>query len=1056
LAHVDSATKLNAMNAFSEYLAAVQKEHGAGDATEHTHRPALKTLIESTGKGVTATNEPKRILCGSPDFQVIRKGVPLGHVETKDIGANLDEMERGKGPHGEQFIRYRDGLPNWILTDYLQFHWFVGGEKRLAARLAESDAKGRVKLLPDGEEGLSRLLTAFFQQPALTVASAKELARRMAGMTRIIRDLMAGTFEHEKEQGWLHNWLAAFRETLVPDLDEKRFADMFAQTLAYGLFAARVHAPPGKPFSREMAAYNLPKTNPFLRKLFAEIAGVDMPGSIAWAVDDVVELLKHADMVEILADFGRGKGKEDPVVHFYETFLAAYDPKMREVRGVYYTPEPVASYIVRSVDCLLKTHFHRRKGLADENALILDPAVGTGTFLYFVIEEIRRKFSKQAGAWDGYVAQHLLKRVFGFELLTAPYAVAHLKLGMQLQETGYRFDSDQRLGIYLTNTLEEAAKKSRHLMANWISEEANATAEIKRDKPIMVVLGNPPYSGVSANRGEWITRLLADYRFVDGEPLGEKKVWLKNDYIKFLRFGQWRIEQTGHGVLAFITDHSYLDSPTFRGMRRHLQNVFDDIYILNLHGNAKRRETAPDGSADENVFDITQGVAIALFVKRREKGVHAVHYADLWGDRAAKYESLRDNDVGTTKWRQLSPNAPFYQFVPVKRRAQNEYNQCWRITDAFPVGSNGVQTSRDDLVVDPEGDVLLDRIAQFLNPDLSDAEVRTKFFGLKSVGNYPPGDTRGWKLGKAREALRKVRQWRQALTPYLYRPFDTRFLLYHNAMIDWPRADVMRHLQQPNLALCVGRAGLVTSGIWDLIFCAHRVCDHNLFYRGSSLNVPLYLHPNGDLPPDLFAHENGRVPNLSATFVEATAAKLGVQFVADGRGDLRKTVGPEDIFHYAYAVFHSPTYRTRYAEFLKVDFPRLPLTGDLKLFRSLAAKGAELVSLHLLESPRLEELLTDWPVQGDNVVEKVRYTEKDGRVWINQTQYFGGVPQAVWEFRIGGYHVCHKWLKDRKGRNLNYDDTQHYQKVVWALNETVNLMAEIDETIGQHGGWPIE
>ena len=336
------------MNAYAEYLAAIRKEHAAGDATEHTHRPALKTLLESVGEDVTATNEPKRILCGSPDFQVVRKGVPLGHVETKDMGTNLDEMERGKGQHGEQFIRYRDGLPNWVLTDYLQFRWFVGGEKRLVARLTELDAHGKLKPLPEGERKVAQLLAAFFEQPALTVASARELARRMAGMTRIVRDLMVGTFEHEKEEGWLHNWLAAFRETLIPDLDEKQFADMFAQTMAYGLFAARVHAPPGKPFSREMAAYNLPKTNPFLRKLFAEIAGVDMPGSIAWAVDDVVELLKHADMAEILTDFGRGKGKEDPVVHFYETFLAAYDRKMRELRGVYYTPEPVASYIVRS------------------------------------------------------------------------------------------------------------------------------------------------------------------------------------------------------------------------------------------------------------------------------------------------------------------------------------------------------------------------------------------------------------------------------------------------------------------------------------------------------------------------------------------------------------------------------------------------------------------------------------------------------------------------------------------------------------------------------------
>ena len=614
------------MSDFAEYLATIGKEHAAGNATEHTHRSALKKLLESVAKGITAINEPKRILCGSPDFQVVRKTVPLGHVETKDIGADLDEMQRGKGPSGEQFIRYRDGLPNWILTDYLEFRWFVGGEKRLTVRIADLSSEGKINPLPNGEEKLRQLLVAFFDQPALTIASAKELAQRMAGMTRIIRNLIVGTFEHEREHGWLHNWLAAFRDTLIPDIDEKQFADMFAQTMAYGLFAARIHALPGKPFSREMAAFNLPKTNPFLRKLFAEIAGVDMPDSIAWAVDDIVELLKHADMAEILTDFGKGKGKEDPVVHFYETFLAAYDPKMREVRGVYYTPEPVVSFIVRSIDYLLKTRFNRPKGLADENTLILDPATGTATFLYFVIEQIHKKFAKQAGAWNDYVAKHLLKRVFGFELLMAPYAVAHLKLGMQLQATGYGFGSDQRLGIYLTNTLEEAAKTSEQLFAGWVADEANAAAEIKRDKPILVILGNPPYSGHSANRSErevfipagqtytvetkkgavqrvagksgvrvkrrtFIGRLIEDYK--EGCPELHKPAqakWLHDDYVKFIRFAQWRISKTGEGIVGFITNHGYLDNPTFRGMRQSLMRNFNEIRVYDLHGSTKKKE----------------------------------------------------------------------------------------------------------------------------------------------------------------------------------------------------------------------------------------------------------------------------------------------------------------------------------------------------------------------------------------------------------------------------------------------------------------------------------
>jgi predicted helicase len=1030
-----------------KYLKQLGAELARGNAIEHTHRPALKALLESVGKGITATNEPKRTLCGSPDFQVSRKGVPLGHVETKDIGTDLDEMERGKGPHGEQFIRYRDGLPNWLLTDYLEFRWFMGGEKRLTARFAELGAKGKMKALPDGEQKVAQLLAAFYEQPALTVATAKELAARMAGMARIIRDLIVNTFEHEEERGWLHNWLAAFRETLIPDLDEKQFADMFAQTLAYGLFAARVQAPPRGEFARKSAAHCIPRTNPFLRKLFEEIAGVDMPDSVAWAVDDIVELLRHADMAEILTDFGKGKGNQDPVVHFYETFLAAYDPKMREVRGVYYTPEPVARYIVRSVDHLLRTRFSRRKGLADENTLILDPAVGTGTFLYFVVDQIRGKLARQAGAWDDYVAKHLLSRVFGFELLMAPYAVAHLKLGMQLQETGYQFVSDERLGIYLTNTLEEAAKKSENLFAGWVADEANAAAEIQRDKPILVVLGNPPYSGIPANRGEWITRLVEDYRQVDGRPLGEKKVWLADDYVKFLRFAQWRIARTGQGVVAMITNHGFLDNPTFRGMRQSLLRDFDEIYVFDLHGSMKKRQRPPGGGKDENVFDIQQGVAITVFIRGPEHhGRARVFHSDLWGTRREKYERLLECDMTTVCWRELSPSTPYYFFVPRSEKHRREYERCWQVKDAFPMNTSGIVTARDQFVVDLDRADLKKRIELFCDPDESDEAVRTRL-GLSE--NY------AWRVGQARRELIARRHRDRYFAKVLYRPFDVRHIYYHPSVVWRPRESVMRQMGSDNLALATTRT--VETGRFEHVLCTRQMLDHHaVSLKEVNYIFPLYVQPNDDLPRDLFAHENDRVPNLSARFVDAVTTRLGVQFVAEGHGNLRKTIGPEDIFHYTYALFHSPTYRTRYAEFLKVDFPRLPLTSDLEVFRALAAKGADLVACHLLESPRLDDFLTDWPVNGDNVVEKVQYTEKDHRVWINKGQYFDGVPKAVWEFRIGGYQVCHKWLKDRKGRKLAYEDAQHYQRIVVALNETIRLMGEIDELIDRHGGWPIK
>ena len=1042
---------MTTMSSYSEYLVKIRKKLHEGVATEHSYRPALQDLLEALGDGISATNEPKRIACGAPDFKITRKTVPLGYIETKDIGTDLDEMEHGKGPHGEQFIRYRDGLPNWLLTDYLEFRWFVNGKKRLTTRFAELDGKGKIAPTKDGEQKLSQLFQAFLSEPALTVATAKDLATSMAHMTRIVRAQIVESFKMEAEEAelhlggpWLHNWLTAFRETLIPDLDEKQFADMFAQTLAYGLFAARIHTPPNKAFTREMAAYNLPKTNPFLRKLFAEIAGINMPDSIAWAVDDIVELLKHADMFEILKDFGKGKGKEDSVVHFYETFLAAYDPKMRELRGVYYTPEPVVSYIVRSIDHLLKTRFKRPKGLGDENTLILDPATGTATFLYSVIDQIHQKFANQVGAWDDYVAKHLLNRIFGFELLMAPYAVAHLKIGMQLQDTGYKFESDQRLGIYLTNTLEEAAKKSEQLYASWIADEANAAAKVKREDPILVVLGNPPYSKFSANRSKdkegkltFIGKLIEDYKTVDGEPLGERNPkWLQDDYVKFIRFAQWRIDLTGEGIVGFITNHGYLDNPTFRGLRRSLLKAFNSIYIYNLHGNSRKKEPAPDGCEDKNVFDIQQGVSILICIKEKGNSESAqFYYADLWGSRESKYIQLNEADFSTMRWTECSPARPQYLFLPQDTALAKEYEAFWPVTEIFGVYASTVTTARNDFAMAYDPETLMKRISDLSDRQIDDETIRNKY-GLKDV-SY-------WSLSRARKQLLEFRTSSAFIRPYCYRPFDFRFVFYHEAICERLRYEVMQHMKDSNLALLTHRPQSPDN--FTYVYCTRMIGDQCVAANksgggGNSFQFPSYIFPQ---------IESSRRPNLTPSFLKVLAEKLGLP--QEEPFGMPKGVATEDIFNYVYAILHSPTYRTRYAEFLKRDFPRLMLTSNLKLFRFLVMKGAELVALHLLESPKVHDFITGFPEKGDNVVERVQYTDKDKRVWINKVQYFSGVPKSVWEFHIGGYQVCEKWLKDRKGRALTYEDIQHYQKIVVALNETIRLMSEVDTLIPS---WPI-
>jgi len=657
----------------------------SGLATEHSYRPALKELIEALGPGVTATNDPKRVACGAPDYVVSRDTghgpLTIGYVETKDIGVSLDETERS-----EQLRRYLPSLDNLLLTDYLEFRWYVGGERRLTARLGswERTRGGRLVIDQAGMVAVVSLLRDFLARQPEPIRTPRDLAQRMARLTHLIRDIIVQSFATGSESDELKDLRSAFTEVLIPDLPIPQFADMFAQTLSYGLFAARINHTGSTPFRRQDAAREIPRTNPFLRRLFNTITGPDVDDEpFIGFVDDLAQLLAQTDMALVLADFGKRTRQEDPVVHFYETFLAAYDPKLRESRGVYYTPEPVVSYIVRSVDHLLRERFGCADGLADTGDVthqrtnaagrsivermprvqILDPACGTATFLYAVTDHIRQHFmqQRQAGLWSGYVRSQLLPRIHGFELLIAPYAVAHLKLGMQLagldlpesqrKDWAYTFTGDERLGVYLTNTLEQALKKSELLVGRYISEEANAAADIKRDKPILVVLGNPPYSGNSANKGDWIERLVRDYYAVDGKPLGERNPkWLQDDYVKFLRFGQWRIQQTGSGILAFITNHGYLDNPTFRGMRQQLMETFTDIYILNLHGNSKKRELPPEGGRDENVFDIQQGVAIGVFVKEVGKnGPANVHHADLWGPRENKYVWLGQQSVNTTK-----------------------------------------------------------------------------------------------------------------------------------------------------------------------------------------------------------------------------------------------------------------------------------------------------------------------------------------------------------------------------------------------------------------------
>ena len=959
---------------------------------------------------------------------------------------------------------------------------------------------------------------AFTLRHGEVITTSRELSVRLAELARTIRDRITTALAIETKRGPLNTLMKAFQAALVHDLDAAGFADMYAQTIAYGLLSARI-TDPARRTADDLAAHM--RTNPFLKELMetflrvggrrGKAGGQDIDFD-ELGVSDVVELLDQANMEAVVRDFGDRNPQEDPVIHFYEHFLAGYNKKQKVSRGVFYTPRPVVSYIVRSVDELLRTEFGLADGLADTTTWgemaklhedlkipegtsptqafvqILDPATGTGTFLVEVIDLIHNTMAakwksqghgekKSQTLWNEYVPKHLLPRLHGYEVLMAPYAIAHLKIGLKLFETDYGFESDERARVYLTNALEPA--EDEQLMLDFLpalAHEAKAVNEIKRKQRFTVVMGNPPYSGLSSNMGPWIDGLLKgrlpdgtateSYYHVDGEPLGERKVWLQDDYVKFIRLSQWLLDGTGVGVHGYISNHGYLDNPTFRGMRWSLMQSFRRIRVLDLHGNLKKKEAAPGGGRDVNVFDIQQGVAIGLFTKAAAAS-RCVCHADLWGKQEQKYCWLWEHGSADTEWVQLEPASSFYLFEPFDDAATGAYYGWPAINEVMDVNVTGIVTARDGFVIDLEPSALLDRIETFLDNRLSDNEVK-KRLGLKE--NY------AWRVAAARRELRaatKRKRLEDFVTKILYRPFDERFIFWHPSVVWRPRTEAMPHmLAGENLSIGLTRSVEVGTGFSHIFASRAMIQHHTVSLKEVNYQIPLYLYPGvGKTDGALFSRwpkgKGGRTPNLDSGFVEQIATAAELRFVSDGRGDLRKTFGPEDVLALIYAVFHSPGYREHYEAQLKLDFPRVPLPGGVDLFRKLAEAGHDLLALHLLESPKLGKPITTYTGPRNPEVGRVGWS--DGTVWLDagktnareghratkpSTIGFQGVPEEVWDFQIGGYQVCHKWLKDRKGRTLSDEDIAHYQKIVVALSETIQIMAEIDEVIGKHGGWP--
>lgn len=1041
----------------AQYITNIHSRYIRGNATEHTFRGDLQQLIESLVPTVSATNEPKRQSCGAPDYILTKKdmqsrsdsGIPVGFIEAKDIGdKDLDGTK--KTGNKEQFDRYKASLNNLIFTDYLSFHLYRDGIFITKIAIGEITDKG-IKPLTENFSTFENLIKDFCTHIGQTIKSSKKLAEMMAGKARLLSDVIGKALtsdEIKEENSTLKEQMVAFKQILIHDITAEGFADVYAQTIAYGMFAARLHDPTLPTFSRQEAAELIPKSNPFLRKLFGYIAGPDIDDRIKWIVDSLVDIFLACNVEELLKNYGKSTKMEDPIIHFYETFLSEYDPKLRKARGVWYTPAPVVNFIVRAVDDILKTEFDLPQGLADNSKTkikvdvqgkkieqevhkvqILDPATGTGTFLAETIKHIYKKFEGQKGIWSNYVETHLLPRLNGFELLMASYAMAHLKLDLLLTETGYKPTTNQRFRVYLTNSLEEYHQDTGTLFANWLSTEANEANHIKRDTPVMCVIGNPPYSVSSTNKNEWIQNLISAYK----KDLNERKINLDDDYIKFIRYGQHYIDKNGSGILAYISNNSFIDGITHRQMRKNLLESFDKIYILDLHGNAKKKEVCPDGSADQNVFDIMQGVSINIFVKsgnKKKSELGQVYHFNLQGKREFKYETLNSKNIQSLKWEKLEFTKPNYFFVPKNFDDIKTYEKGLKIDELYVVNNSGVSTDRDTLFLDENKIELEKRIKILLEGNYSSDFKRD--FNVEDSSGYP-------LLKRISNKIYNVK----FIQNYHYRPFDIRKIYFDETIISRPAKEVTKQtFKKDNLLLIVPRQ---VNEAFHHIFISKIICDSNITSSarlfGAGKLFPLYLYPetNGQLTIDQTAE---RTPNLNPEIVKQIAEKLGSTFTNE-KETTKDTFAPIDMLDYIYAVLHSPTYREKYKEFLKIDFPRVPYPKDKDTFWQLVKLGGEIRQIHLLESPIVEKYITQYPEDGDNVVTKPKYV--DSKVYINDTQYFDNVPQIAWEFYIGGYQPAQKWLKDRKDRKLEFDDILHYQKIIVALAETDRLMKEIDK-----------
>lgn len=1037
------------MSIIESFLKKVISVYGTGAATEHSYRSAIELLFNDISASIRALNEPKRVACGAPDFIIQRGVLAIGHVEAKDIGVGLRGMNDA---NKNQQDRYRKALPNLIYTNCLDWDFYRNGD--LIGSITIADFLLGIQPHPERYENLEILLRDFIEQRPQKITSPQILAKMMAGKSNLIKDVLYKALKADENlESEISNQYEAFKQNLIHDITPEDFADIYAETIAYGMFAARMHDKTPETFSRQEALTLLPKSNPFLRNLFTYLAGYDLDDRIAWIIDDLAEIFRAVDIAKIMSGFGKSTGQNDPFLHFYETFLAAYNPTKRRARGVWYTPQPVVNFIVRAVDDVLQNTFGLTEGLADTTKVridwdtgqidkkgnrivvkkdvhrvqILDPATGTGTFLSEVIKKIAPKISAVAPSmWSTYIEQDLVPRLHGFELLMASYAMCHMKLDMMLTELGYKPSvTPPRLSVYLTNSLEVGEPANQTLpFAQWLSNEVKQANTIKHDMPIMCILGNPPYSASSSNKGGWINTLISPYK----DNLGETSInALSDDYVKFIRLAESYIEKNkSGGVVAMITNNSFVDGVVHRQMRHHLRKTFHLIYIINLHGDANKKESAPDGTTDKNVFDIKQGVSIIVAVKNSgaNENLAEVYVKDIWGTREQKYNWLTENTLETSAFLKANFQGDYHFFTNKPFGDKVLYDSGFKINEFFLRGLSGIKFRKDKLLL----------TKNFTAADAAQMVDDVATLDTQSLlAKYDFSETSDWVVSEQRKNFQQPKE--NEIVKVAYRPFDFRYTYYPPDRIGKiiPRGDsrsglMMQMIARENIALICGRQN--KSGSVDHFFVSECPSEMKTGERTvQSYHFPLYWYPHES---DL---DQVRATNFDAKQYSSLQG-LGTHSVRGVPDELA-------VFDYIYGTLYCPIYRKVNAEFLKIDFPRIPWPETSDIFWSVSDKGKTLRKLHIMVPSAVG--LTPFPLLGDgkNVIVNPRF--ENGKIMINDVQYFDGVLESTWTSCIGGYQPALKWLNDRRGRTLTFDETKYYQKILKILSETVRITEEVTE-----------